>query len=170
MHQNFLLNILKAREGHLLTELALTLNLKKKEGKSLFEAWMFEESDTIQGLSQAYADRVVFGASLKVLKTCDPLLKPILEKLFLLAACECIARDLGWFVTNKVLTKNMGKKLPQLIRLLCSELSPHAIALVDSFGIPAHMRHAPIAGDWEKYNETDNFGELIPELQNKSKA
>ena len=64
----------------------------------------------------------------------------------------------------------MGKKLPQLIRLLCSELAPQAIALVDSFGIPAHMRHAPIAGDWEKYNETDNFGEIIPELQNKSKA
>lgn len=166
----FLLNILKAREGHLLTELALTLNLKKKEGKSLFEAWMFEESDAIQSLSQAYADRVVFEASLKVLNTCDPLLKPILEKLFLLAACEWIAQDLGWFVMNKVLTKNMGKKLPQLIRLLCSELAPQAIALVDSFGIPAHMRHAPIAGDWEKYNETDNFGELIPELQNKSKA
>ena len=166
----FLLNILKAREDHLLTELALTLNLKKKQGKSLFEAWMFEESDAIQNLSQAYADRVVFEASLKVLNTCDPLLKPILEKLFLLAACEWIAQDLGWFVTNKVLTKNMGKKLPQLIRLLCSELAPHAIALVDSFGIPPYMRHAPIAGDWEKYNETDNFGELIPELQNKSKA
>ena len=45
-----------------------------------------------------------------------------------------------------------------------------ALSLIDSFGIPEHMRHAPIAGDWEKYNETDNFGELLSELQNKSKV
>jgi len=167
---SFLLSLLMARESLLITELSLTLNSKKKQGKSLYEAWMFEESDTIQGLSQAYADRVVFEASLKVLKTCDPLLKPILEKLFLLAACEWIALDLGWFVTNKVLSKTMARKVPEFIRFLCSELAPHALALVDSFGIPPHMRHAPIAGDWEKYNETDNFGELISELQNKSKA
>jgi hypothetical protein len=64
----------------------------------------------------------------------------------------------------------MARKVPEFIRFLCSELAPHALALVDSFGIPPHMRHAPIAGDWEKYNETDNFGELISELQNKSKA
>ena len=83
---SFLLSLLVARESHLITELSLTLNSKKKQGKSLYEVWMFEESDTIQGLSQAYADRVVIEASLKVLQTCDPLLKPILEKLYLLAA------------------------------------------------------------------------------------
>jgi len=30
------------------------------------------------------------------------------------------------------------------------------------------MRNAAIAGDWKKYNQSDNFGELLPELQNKS--
>lgn len=32
-------------------------------------------------------------------------------------------------------------------------MRPQAQALVDSFGIPDHLVAAPIAGDWEKYNE-----------------
>ena len=166
----FLLSILKARESHLLSELALRLHSKKKQGKSLFEAWMFEESDAIQALSQAYAERVVYETSLEVLKTCDNALKPILEKLFVLSACDWIIHDLGWLVSNKIIANKTGRALPIYIRALCAELGPHALSLIDSFGIPEHMRHAPIAGDWEKYNETDNFGELLSELQNKSKV
>lgn len=40
------------------------------------------------------------------------------------------------------------------------ELSPHAAAVVDSFAIPDHLLAAPIAGDWARYNEGDNKGEL----------
>jgi acyl-CoA oxidase len=60
--------------------------------------------------------------------------------------------------------------VPEYARALCENLGPHAISLVDAFGIPEHMRYAPIAGDWKKYNETDNFGELLPEMQHQSKA
>ena len=167
---SFLLSILKARESHLLAELALSLHTKKKQGKSLYDAWMFEESDSIQALSQAYSDRVVYAASLETLKNCDNALKPILEKLFVLSACDWISEDLGWFVTHKVLSKKTGRDLSKRMIELCAEIGPHALSLIDSFGIPEHMRHAPIAGDWEKYNETDNFGELLSELQNKSKV
>jgi acyl-CoA oxidase len=166
----FLLSILKARESHLLSELALSLHSKKKQGKSLFDAWMFEESDTIQALSQAYSDHVVYTASLKALKSCDNALKPMLEKLFLLSACDWISQDLGWLLTNKIISHKTGSALPIYVRSLCAELGPHALSLIDSFGIPEHMRHAPIAGDWAKYNETDNFGELLSELQNQSKV
>jgi acyl-CoA oxidase len=165
-----LLSILKARESHLLAELALSLHTKKKQGKSLYDAWMFEESDSIQALSQAYSDRVVYAASLESLKNCDNALKPILEKLFVLSACDWISEDLGWFVTHKVLSKKTGRDLSKRMIELCAEIGPNALSLIDSFGIPEHMRHAPIAGDWEKYNETDNFGELLSELQNKSKV
>ena len=165
-----LLCILKARESHLLSALALSLHSKKKQGKRLFDAWMFEESDTIQALSQAYSDRVVYAASLKALKSCDNALKPMLEKLFLLSACDWISQDLGWLLTNKIISNKVGRALPIYVRSLCAELGPHALSLIDSFGIPEHMRHAPIAGDWAKYNETDNFGELLFELQNQSKV
>ena len=166
----FLLSILKARESHLLSELALSLHSKKKQGKSLYDAWMFEESDAIQALSQAYSDRVVYAVSLQALESCENALRPMLEKLFLLSACDWISQDLGWLLTNKIIANKTGRELPIYVRSLCAELGPHALSLIDSFGIPEHMRHAPIAGDWKKYNETDNFGELLSELQNQSKV
>ena len=167
---SFLLSLLKARESDLLAALALSLHTKKKQGKSLYEAWMFEESDAIQAVSQAYADRVVFESCINLLKTCDKALKPILEKLFVLSACDWIALDLGYFVTHKLLTNKMGRRLVEYIQELCADLGPHAVSLIEAFGIPQHMRHAPIAGDWEKYNETDNYGELLSALQNQSKV
>ena len=166
----FLLSNLKARERHLRSELALRKKKKKKQGKSLYDAWMFEESDAIQALSQAYSDRVVYAASLQALESCENALRPMLEKLFLLSACDWISQDLGWLLTNKIIANKTGRDLPIYVRSLCAELGPHALSLIDSFGIPEHMRHAPIAGDWEKYNETDNFGELLSELQNQSKV
>lgn len=168
-HQ-FLFRLLEVREAHLLAELALALNSSKKKGNSLFETWMYQESDSIQGLSQAYAERVIFESCMEVLKTCDASLRPILSELFTLSALDWIEKDLGWFVSSGVLSPNQGKKVPEYARALCENLGPHAISLVDAFGIPEHMRYAPIAGDWKKYNETDNFGELLPEMQHQSKA
>jgi len=63
----------------------------------------------------------------------------------------------------------MGRKVSDNARALCEKNAPNAIGLIDAFGIPEHMRHAPIAGDWIDYNKTDNFGELLPEMQNQSK-
>jgi acyl-CoA oxidase len=167
-HQ-FLLRLFKVRESHLLAELALKITSSKKQGKSLFETWMYEESDAIQGLAQAYAERVIFEACLEVLQTCDANLKPMLRQLFCLSAIDWIEKDLGWFVSTGVLSPSQGIKVPTYARKLCEVIAPNAIALVDAFGIPEHMRYAPIAGDWKKYNETDNFGELLPEMQKQSK-
>eukprot|EP00958_Prasinococcus_capsulatus_P002260 scaffold203_cov386-Prasinococcus_capsulatus_cf.AAC.22 len=45
-------------------------------------------------------------------------------------------------------------------RRLCKEMSGATTDLVAAFGIPEHLLDAPICGDWEKYNETDNRGEV----------
>ena len=164
----FLLRLLRVRELQLLSELALSLNQNKKKGKSLFEIWMYEKSDLIQGLAQAHSERVIFDACVDTLGSCEESLKPILNQLFILTAIDWIEKDLGWFVSQKVISSRLGQKVPEYGRKLCAQIAPSAIPLIDAFGIPEHMRYAPIAGDWIKYNQTDNFGELIPELQNKS--
>ena len=46
------------------------------------------------------------------------------------------------------------------IRRLCAELAPHSLTLAEGFGIPSHLLYAPIALDWEEYNQYDNQGEL----------
>ena len=47
-----------------------------------------------------------------------------------------------------------------LNRRLCAELTPHALALIDAFGLSQDVLAAPIAGDWVGYNDGDNQGEL----------
>jgi len=42
---------------------------------------------------------------------------------------------------------------------------PGRARFVAAFGIPAHMQHAPIAGDWLAYNAFDNRGELLEEMR-----
>ena len=167
---NFLLRLLKIRESRRLSELAIKLNNSKKKGNSLYDTWMYEASDLIQGLAQAYAERVSFEACLATLKRCDAGLKAVLSSIFSLSAVEWIERDLGWYVSEGVLSPRMAKKVPVAARKLCKELAPSAIELIDAFGIPEHMRHAPIAGDWKKFNEFDNFGELIPQMQYQSES
>ena len=46
------------------------------------------------------------------------------------------------------------------INNLNNELSVESLKLVESFGIPEWMNHAPISNNWEKYNESKNNGEL----------
>ncbi len=165
----FLLRILEVREAHRLSELAVRLNQNKKKGKSLYNAWMYEESDSIQGLAQAYADRVVFQSCLNRLNSCSEELKASLSDLITLSALDWIEKDLGWFLSKKIFSANMGQKVVHDAQSLCRKVAPNALILIDAFGIPEHMRHAPIAGDWVSYNKTDNFGELLPEMQNQSK-
>ncbi len=161
----FVSRLLKAREHRLLAELALKLNDGKKRGEGLFGVWMLEESDLVQALAQAFGERMTYACCLKALETCDPALRQTLSRLFNLAAMAWLERDLGWFLTEGLLSQRMGKAVSRLSRELCHEVAPDAIALVDAFGLPSHMQHAPIAGDWAAYNGFDNFGEVLPALQ-----
>jgi acyl-CoA oxidase len=165
---NQLLNVLELLESKRLATLAMTLNKSKQKGQDLFDTWMFNASEEVQGLAQAYADRVVIETNLKSLNQCDTTLKPILKDLYNLAALELIQRDLAAFITEGILSKSAALKIGDAKTVLCKKIAPHALSLIDAFGIPLHMRHAPIAKDWKKYNTTDNFGELLPEFQLQS--
>lgn len=49
-------------------------------------------------------------------------------------------------------------------RVLCRELGPSSLRLVEAFGIPDHLAASPIASDWAEYNKVDNRGELLGEF------
>ena len=164
----FILRLLRVRESRRLAELALNLKNGKRKGKELFEIWMLEESDLVQGLAQAYAERLTFECCMNTLKTCDSSLRPILSTLFSLAAMDWLEQDLGWYVSEGVLAPSFGKEVPKVGRKLAKEVAPQAMNLIEAFGIPEYMRYAPISRDWLAYNGFDNFGELLPHMQNKS--
>lgn len=64
-------------------------------------------------------------------------------------------------MTEGLLPLAVGRAVPAATRALCAQLAPRWRLLVDAFGIPEHLVAAPIAGDWARYNEADNQGELL---------
>jgi len=64
-----------------------------------------------------------------------------------------IEKDLGFFLTSELLTLDLGKKVSERIRELCKRLAPHALPLVNAYGIPPQLMNVPIATDWVKFNK-----------------
>ena len=157
----FQLNLLEAREKAILSTLAGKLNAGKKAGTSLFDTWMLQESDTVQGVANAFAERVVLERVIATTESCDEGLRPMLNLLRSLFVLSRVEADLGWFLSEEVLTPRQGRAVSETLRDLCREVAPHALKLCDAFGIADHMLHSPITGDWVEYNAFDNKGELL---------
>lgn len=65
-----------------------------------------------------------------------------------------------------MLTPGEGRQVLEFSRQSCKDLAPNIVDLVvTGFGIPLHAIHAPIAGDWTKFNEYDNRGEVSEEMK-----
>ena len=88
---------------------------------------MFKESDAIQGLAQAYAARVAFQSCIEKLQSCEKELHTVLSDLITLAALDWIEKDLGWFLSQKIISAKMGRKVPENARAFCEKIAPNAI-------------------------------------------
>lgn len=65
-------------------------------------------------------------------------------------ALVCLEEDPSFLRYGYLLVDNITAVRKEVSKL-CSELRPHALALVDSFGIPAAFL-SPIAFDWIEAN------------------
>ncbi|GMH40366.1 hypothetical protein BSKO_08270 [Bryopsis sp. KO-2023] len=159
MDTGLLVQLFTIREGILLKELAQ--KMQSVDSELAFEQWMKRESDLVQGVATAFAEREALEASLKAVDQASYGLSRVLEKLAILYGLSRLEVDLAWFLSNEILLPAAGKAIPEAVRRLCVLLSPHSQVLVDSFGIPDHLVSAPIAGDWEAFNHVDNRGEVV---------
>ena len=155
---NYLHYLLQCREDIMFTELGQKLQVAGKSG--LFDTWMYDESDLIQGAARAYGERLVCEQFTEAYNTADPALRAVLHQLRNLFLIDIIEKDLGWFLSHGVLPLEAGRSVNKTAAALCKELSPHALSLCDSFKIPDAMLSAPIALDWVTYNQYDNQGEV----------
>ena len=156
----FLHYLFGKREIVQLTTLGKSMAIKMKQGESLFDVWMAQESDLIQSAARSYGERIVLEQFLEVISNADNSLKKILEKLFLVYTLRVIEKDLGWFLTNKFISLEMGKEISDKVRSLCSEIAPDCLSLVEALAIPDQIVYAPISSDWIGYNYYDNQGEV----------
>ncbi|KAI3654214.1 hypothetical protein MP228_000933 [Amoeboaphelidium protococcarum] len=158
-----LLKLFEAREAFVVSQLGKSMNDKMKgQGKPLFDVWMKEESDSIQMSARSFGERMTLTQCISQLEKRDnAVIKDILTQVTVIYALHSIEQDLSFFIVNGFVGVKLGAQLPDLLRSLIAKLAPQVNHLVDSFGIPEHMLHAPIAKDWEEYNVGDNQGELI---------
>jgi acyl-CoA oxidase len=73
-----------------------------------------------------------------------------MNKLATLYSLWRMDQNAGWFMVNGYFTAEIVQGIQAKINELCTELLPHSISLVDSFGVPNHFL-GPIAfEDWVK--------------------
>jgi acyl-CoA oxidase len=127
----------------------------------VFDAWMYQESDAVQGCTQAFGERQVLDACINVLASSPENLKPVLTDIVCLYAMKRMEDDLAWFMYNNIIPNDVAQCIPDIVRSLCKRVSHHWQVVIDSFDIPERLVSAPIAGNWEDFNTTDNQGEVL---------
>ena len=174
---NILENLLIWREAHLIEKLTNNMMQKvMKEGRSLFEVWMGEESDLIQAVAKAHGERIVFGYCLKLLKgqlPKDPryyrsvkTTGKLLDQVFRLYALEIVRNDVGLFLVNGIISKVAAGNLDASINGVIKDIYPQLNDIVESFDV-LEQQWCPISANYVGYNDAPNKGEVTPYLRPK---
>lgn len=143
-------------------KLAEITDTKKRQGKSIYQIWMKEESELIQTLSRSYGEWFSLEELLRniennsIQQSARDALKKICE-VFMLSTLEA---DLGYLMKNEFINAASARKLSEVMDSSIESVGHHALAYVEGFGIPDGLLLAPIAQDWERYNEKDFKGEF----------
>ncbi|EGC35351.1 hypothetical protein DICPUDRAFT_152296 [Dictyostelium purpureum] len=88
-------------------------------------------------LGYAHMNKIVFDHAITTLKENN--VKP-LAHLIMLDSLVTIEEDLGWFVTNHLISSNVAKAIPFLIQDLCSEVTKVSRQILESFDIPENCK------------------------------
>ena len=118
-------------------------------------------------LGKAHAERQVLEAILLAAKTASP--SPNQETILLMASLYFAASvdEDNVFLRNGYITQEQAKGLHKEVAVLCGEMRPHTLALVEGMGVPKHLL-GPIAFDWVDFyswkNETVGKGEEVVQL------
>jgi acyl-CoA oxidase len=127
----------------------------------VFDAWMYHESDAVQGLTQAFGELQVLDTCMKSLHSVRGPARDVLQSLVALYATKKLEDDLAWFLCQGLVNAEVARAVPDTVRELCSKVAMSWRTVVDAFQIPQTIARAPIAGDWTLYNSADNRGEVM---------
>ncbi|KAJ1927399.1 hypothetical protein IWQ60_002949 [Tieghemiomyces parasiticus] len=161
----------RLRLGDLVAELSGNLQRKMKAGQTLFDVWMHEESDLIQALSRAFGELVALEQFVQAVEEQQRASKgglgEILHAMCYLFGLTLIETDLAWYLSKGYLTPAVGRTVGDRVRQSVAALAPQILHVIDAFGIPEALIGAPLAVDWERYNEYDNRGEVVVSEETK---
>jgi acyl-CoA oxidase len=137
------ISLLDFRERHLLEGLAR--RLRRAAGAADPFAVFNACQDHLLSTAQAHVDRILLEAFVEGIDECaDPVTKQLLERLCDLFVLSTVEADRAWFIEHGRLSAARTKQLAREVNRLCGELRPHAVSLVEGFGVPAAALRIPL--------------------------
>jgi acyl-CoA oxidase len=129
------------REEYLLSSVARRLQGKSKES-SAFDAFNAVQ-DHVLHAATAHIDRIVLEAFVAGIDSCeDAETRKLLGVVCDLYALSVIEGDKAWYIEHRYLSTERAKAVTRGINDRCRVLRPHALTLVEGFGIPEQLRYA----------------------------
>ena len=132
---DFHASALRWREDRLLSTLARRLKRRIDDGEDSFEA-LNACQDHAVALARAHVERMILERLHEGIARCDDArLRPVLDLVASLHGLACIENDIGWFLEKDYVESAKAAAIRTEVNALCGEVRPHAVALVDGFGI-----------------------------------
>ena len=141
-------SMLRVREERLVDSLARRLRrLVSSEGLDPLRALSHCQDHALKA-AVAHVERIAherFAMSIEGTEDAEAL--EVLTHLRDLYALSVMERDRGWWLEHGFFDGDTGKAVQKEVNVLCGQLRPAALGLVESFGIPDALLRAPIAVD-----------------------
>ncbi|MHA6806238.1 acyl-CoA dehydrogenase family protein [Salinifilum ghardaiensis] len=130
------------REKHSLDGLAR--RLRRAGGANAFDVFNGAQ-DHVLLTARAHVDRMVLESFVGAIDRCaDGGTRQLLERVCDLYALSTIEEERGWFLEHERISPRRSKEVTQAVNALCQSLRPHAVDIVQAFGIPREWVMAPI--------------------------
>lgn len=160
---NLLIEVLRAREVFSFKALSTKIQKSVEAGVTLFDAISHHESERIQHLSRAFGERILGEQFIEAISR-NPGCVEVLSLAAHLYMLDSIKADLGWLITNRLLSPSGGSNIVGRWEAAIKQLTPLLGQVTEAFNIPEELVTAPAAGDYVGYNDKLLNGELLPKL------
>lgn len=87
-----------------------------------------------------------------------------LELVYRLHAINTIQNQLPSLIINNVMSVEQAGQVKAEFNSLSTKVAEICPELIGAFGIPEELLSAPIARDWQGFNQYDNRGEVQPNV------
>lgn len=125
-----------------------------QEKKKFFDVWMYEASDEIQDVAQAFGERYALENSLRYLKNCpNANAKIVLERVIFLSCIALVRKEQAWYLINGVISPEAASQLDAEFDAAVKAMAPFTNDCVEALGVPNIKElHGPIARDFVAFN------------------
>ena len=137
----------------------LMQKLMMEQGKPFFDVWMYEVSDEIQIMAQAFGERFMLEEAITAMnKMTNAKAKELTEKAIFLHAVTRVRKDLGWYTMNGCISHEAGQELNSVWEKAVKDFLPHMNTTLASMSIIQHKHvQPPIVRDYIAFNaQPDN--------------